>query len=180
MIEEVIVVYTVDSGDLFTFYILKPQLLTSRFDLELLIHYQILLTLNLTLYYSNCFIYTLEQYGVPSNKIAIIRSYLVDIYIKIKYIRYLDKLLKLRFNIYPARYHIKEEYRFAKLGKPENNHIIGYKSYQKPISLLIYENHLMLYDVNITFNGHSYINTWHILESLIKYNIIVRMIINEK
>ena len=98
-------------------------------------------SLNLRLYYTNCFIYTLEQYGVPSDKIALIRSYLVSIYVKIKDIGYLGKLLKLFFIIYLGKYHIKEEYRFVKLGKPENKHIIGYKFCQKPILLLMYEDH---------------------------------------
>ena len=69
---------------------------------------------------------------------------------------------------------------FVKLGKSENNRIISYKSCQKSIPLLMYEDHLMLYDVNITFNGHSYMNTWHLLESLINDNTIVRMTKYEK
>ena len=69
---------------------------------------------------------------------------------------------------------------FVKLGKPENNHIIGYKSCQKPIPLFMYEDHLMLYDVNITFNDCSYMNTWHLLETLIKDNTLIRMTMNEK
>ena len=79
--------------------------------------------------------------------------------LKSKDIGYLGKLLKLVFIIYLGRYYIKDEYRFVKLGKPENKHIIGYKSCQKSISLLIYEDHLMLYDVNITFNYRCYMNT---------------------
>ena len=55
------------------------------------------------------------------------RIYLVSIYFKIKDIGYLSKLLKLNFIIYLARDHIKEEYMFIKLGKLENNYIIGYK-----------------------------------------------------
>ena len=79
----------------FSFYIPKLESLTSRFDLDLLIHYRIFLTLNPTFYYTNCFIYALEHYGVPSDKIDVIRSYLVSIYLKIKDIGYLGKLLKL-------------------------------------------------------------------------------------
>ena len=52
--------YTTNIVGLFSFYILKPQSLTSRFDLELLMRYQILPSLNPTFYYINCFIYTLE------------------------------------------------------------------------------------------------------------------------
>ena len=121
--------YTVDSIGLFSFYIQKPQSLTSRFDLELLIRYRIFPVLNPTFYYTNYFIYAFEQYEVPSDKITIIRTYLVDIYIKIKDIVYLvSKLLKLCFIIYLARYHIKEEYRFVKLGKTKDDYIISYKS----------------------------------------------------
>ena len=109
--------------------------------------------------YANCFIYALEQYRVSGDKITFIRSYLVGIHVKIQDIGYLGKLLKLGFIIYLARYHIKEEYRFVKLGKPGNNHIIGCKSCQNPILLLIHKDHLMLYDVNITFNIRYYMNT---------------------
>ena len=137
-------------------------------------------TLNPTFYYTNYFIYALEQYEVPSDKIVVIRSYLVSIYIKIKDIKYLDKLLKLMFIIRLARYHIKKEYRFIKLGKAKYNYIIGYKAYQKPISLLIYEDHLILYYLNITFNFRSYMNTWYLLERLIKDNTIVQITIDEK
>ena len=151
--------YTTNTVGLFLFYIPKSQSLTSRSNLQLLIRYRILSTLNHMFYYTNYFIYAIEQYGIPSDKIDDIRSYLVSIYVKIKDIGYLGKLLKLCFIIYLAKYHIKEEYRFIKLGKSENNYIIGYKSCQKPIPLLIYEDHLMLYDVNITFNCRSYINT---------------------
>ena len=52
--------YITNIVDLFLFYIPKPKLLTSRFDLELLISYQNLPTLNPTFYYTNCFIYTLK------------------------------------------------------------------------------------------------------------------------
>ena len=173
-------VYVVGSVGLFSSYILKHQSLTSRSGLELLIHYRILPTLNPTLYYTNCFIYALEQYGFPNDKIVGIRSYLADIYVKIKDIWYLDKLLKLRFIIHLDRDHIKDGYMLVKLGKSENNYIIGYKSCQKPILLLMYEDHLMLYNVNITFNDRSYMNTWHLLESLIKDNTLVRMTIDEK
>ena len=120
----------INAVSLFTFYIPKLQSLTSRSDLELIICYQILHTLNHTFYYTNYFIYTLEQYGVPSDKFDAIRSYLVGIHVIIKDIWYLGKLLKLWFIIYLYRDHINEEYRFIKLGKPENNHIIDYKSFQ--------------------------------------------------
>ena len=70
---------------------------------------------------------------------------------------------------------------FVKLGKPENNHIISYKACQKPIPLLMYEDHCMLFDVYITFNYRSYMNTWHLLESLIiDETIIRRMNIDDK
>ena len=81
---------------------------------------------------------------------------------------------------YLAIDHIKDEYDLIKLGKQENNHIIGYKYCQNLISLLIYEDHVMLYDVNITFNCRYYMNTWHLLESLIKDNTLVRMTVNQK
>ena len=87
------------------------------------------------------------------------RNYLVSIYAKIKDIGYLGKLLKLSFIIHKGKYHITEEYMLIKLGKSENNYIIGYKSYQNPISLLIYEDHVMLYDVSIIFNCRYYMNT---------------------
>ena len=157
--------YITNIVSLFTFYIPKPQSLTPKSDLELLICYRISPTLNPTFYYTKCFIYAFNQYRFPSDKINIIRSYLVSIYVKIKDIRYLDKLLKLFFIIHLTRYHIKEEYKLNKLGKSENKHIISYKSCQKPISLFIYEDHLMLNDVNITFNDCSYMNTWHLLET---------------
>ena len=158
-------VYTVDSSGLFTFYISKPQSLTDRYsDLDLLKRYRIFPNLNPTFYYTNYFIYTLKQYKVPSDKITIIRSYLVSIYVKIKYIVYLGKLLKLYFIIYLVRDYIKDEYMLIKLG----------------ISLLMYEDHLMLYDVIITFNCLYYMNTWHLLETLIKDNTLVRMTIDEK
>ena len=75
--------YTTNIVDLFSFYISKPQSLTSRSDLDLLICYRIFSSLNPRLYYTNCFVYVLEQYGVPNDKITLIRSYLVDIYVKI-------------------------------------------------------------------------------------------------
>ena len=56
-------------------------------------------------------------------KIVVIRSYLTDIHFKIKDIGYLGKLLKLGFIIYLARDHIKEEYRFVKLGKPKKKQL---------------------------------------------------------
>ena len=79
--------------------------------------YRIFPNLNPVFFYTNCFIYALGQYEVPSDKIAIIRSYLVSIYIKLKDIGWLGKLLKLCFIIYLARDHIKEEYKLIKLGK---------------------------------------------------------------
>ena len=69
---------------------------------------------------------------------------------------------------------------FVKLGKPENKHIIDYKSCQKPISLLMYADYCMLYDVNITFNCQYYMNTWYLLEILIKNNTLIRMTSNQK
>ena len=116
---------------------------------------------------------------LTKKKIDVIRSYLVSIYDKIKDKGCLGKLLKLVFIIYLARYHMKEEYKFFKLGMSENDHIIGYKSCQNPMPLLIYEDHLMLYNVNITFNDRSYMNTWHLLEALINGNTIVRITIDE-
>ena len=92
--------YTSDFGGSFSFYIPKPQSLASRSDLELSIRYWIFLSLNPVFYYTNCFVYVFEQYGVPSDKITDIISYLVSIYIKIKDIGYLGKLLKLGFIIY--------------------------------------------------------------------------------
>ena len=44
----------------------------------------------------------------------------------------------------------------------------------------MYEDNLVLYNVNITFNDRSYMDTWHLLESLIKDNTIIRMTMNEK
>ena len=123
--------YTTNIVGLFSLHIPKHQSLTSRSDLELLIRYRIFPTLNPTFYYTNCFIYAPEQYGVPSDKIDVIRSYLVGIYVKIKDIRYLGKLLKLGFIIHLARYHIKDEYILIKLGQTEDNHIIVYKYCQK-------------------------------------------------
>ena len=136
--------------------------------------------MNPTHYYTNYFVYALEQYEIPSDKITVIITYLVSICVEIKDIGYLGKLLKIRILIYLGRDYIEDECKLIKLGEPENNYIIGYKSCQNPIPLLIYEDHLMLYDVNITFNGHSYMNTLHLLETLIKDNIIIRMIIDEK
>ena len=99
---------------------------------------------------------------------------------KIKDKGYLGKLLKLGFIIYLARYHIKEEYMLIKLGKPENNYITGYKSYQKPIPLLIYEDHLMLYNINITFSYQYYMNEWHPIGASIKDKTLIRMTTNQK
>ena len=48
------------------------------------------------------------------------------------------------------------------------------------ISLLMYEDHLMLYDVNITFNRQYYMNKQYLLELLIKDNTLVRMITDNK
>ena len=75
--------YTTNIVSLFSFHIPKPQSLTSRFDLDLLMCYRILSTLNPTFYYTNCFVYALERYGVPCDKIATIRSYLIGIHVKI-------------------------------------------------------------------------------------------------
>ena len=110
--------YTTNIVGLFLFYILKHQSLTSRSDLELLIHYRIFSSFNPTFYYTNCFIYALGQYGVPNDKLDAIRSYLVGIHVKVKDIGYLGKLLKLCLIIYLGRDHILEEYRSIKLGKP--------------------------------------------------------------
>ena len=71
--------YTTDSGGLFSLYIQNSVLLTSIYDLELLIRSQIFPTLNPTFYYTNCFVYVLEQYEVPSDKITVIRTYIVSI-----------------------------------------------------------------------------------------------------
>ena len=132
-------VYTVDSDGLFSFYIPNPNLLLDRYSgLERLRRYRIFSNLDLTLYLTNCFVYALKQYGVPSDKLNVIKSFLTGIHFKIKDIGYLGKLLKLGFIIYLAKDHIKEEYRLIKLGKPENNYIIGYKSCEDPIPLLIY------------------------------------------
>ena len=46
--------------------------------------------------------------------------------------------------------------------------------------MLIYEDHVMLYDKNTTFNGRVYKNTFQLLESLIIDGTIIRMIIDEK
>ena len=78
--------------------------------MELLERYRISTSLNSELYYTNCFLYAFSQYGVSIDKIDVIRSYLVNIYIKIKDIGYIGKLLKLLFIIYLTRDHIKYEY----------------------------------------------------------------------
>ena len=173
--------YTTNIVGLFSSYIPKPHSLTDRYsDLDLLILRRIFPSLNPTFYYTNCFIYVLEQYGILSDKITFIRNYLIGIHVKIKDIGYLGNLLKLWFIIYLARDHINEEYKFVKLGKSENNHIIGYKSCQNPIPLLMYEDYLMLYNVNITFYCRSYMNTLHLLETLIKDETLIRMTTDEK
>ena len=69
--------YTTNMVGLLSFSTPKLQSLASRSDLELLIRYRIFPSLDPTFYYANCFMYTLEQYGVPSDKIALIRNYLV-------------------------------------------------------------------------------------------------------
>ena len=110
---------------------------------------------------------------VPYTKVDVIRTHIRGIYIKIKYTGYLGNLLKLCFIIHLARFHIKEEYKLIKLGSVKGDYIIGYKSCQKLISLLMYEDYLMLYDVNITFNNQVYNNTFQHLEILIKNNTLV-------
>ena len=67
-----------------------------------------------------------------------------------------------------------------KLGASENNYIIDFKSCQDPIPLLIYEDHVMLYDINITFKGRVYKNTYQLLESLIIDGTLKSMTMNEK
>ena len=52
--------YTTDLDGLFLFYITKPQSLISKSYLELLICYQIFSSLDLRLYYTNCFVYAFE------------------------------------------------------------------------------------------------------------------------
>ena len=77
-------VYTIDSGSLFSSYIPRLESLTDiQSVLNLLKYYQIFHSLDPKLYHTNCFVYVLEQYRVPSDKIKVIRSYLVDIYVKI-------------------------------------------------------------------------------------------------
>ena len=44
----------------------------------------------------------------------------------------------------------------------------------------MYEDHLMLCDLNITFNIRYYMNTRRLIVTLIKDNTIVRMIKDEK
>ena len=44
----------------------------------------------------------------------------------------------------------------------------------------MYEDHLMIYDEDITFNDQEYKNTFQLLKSLIEGKTLVRMIINQK
>ena len=58
-----------NATDLFPYYITNLGSLSSIFDLNLLERYQIFSSLNLELYYTNCFLYTLGQYRVSIDKI---------------------------------------------------------------------------------------------------------------
>ena len=49
----------------------------------------------------------------------------------------------------------------------ESDNIGSKISKELPISLLILKDHLMLYDINITFNGRVYKNTRQLLNSLL-------------
>ena len=82
--------YTTNIVGLFSFCIPRPQSLTDRYSgLNLLERYRIFPTLNPVFYYTNYFVYTLEQYGVLSDKIVVIRTYLTCIHVQIKDIGYL-------------------------------------------------------------------------------------------
>ena len=87
-------IYYVNSGSLFPYYISNPESL-SKSDLNLLEQYQTFPNLNPELYCNNCFIQTLKQYGVPNDKIDVIRTTLVDDFVKIKDISHLGKTTKL-------------------------------------------------------------------------------------
>ena len=76
-------ILNVNAAGLFPYYIADPLKWTER-DLMLLDRYQILADLDSELYHSNCFIYAMEQYRVPSDKIEIAKAHVTSVYIKTK------------------------------------------------------------------------------------------------
>ena len=77
-------VYNMNAVDLFQYYISNLGSLSSISYLNLLEQYQIFPCLNPELYYTNCFLYALGQYGVSIDIIATLTSHMADIYIKTK------------------------------------------------------------------------------------------------
>ena len=62
--------YDINADSLYPYCVSNPKSL-SESNLEQLEQYQIFSSLNPVFYYTNCFIYTLEQQGVPRDKICV-------------------------------------------------------------------------------------------------------------
>ena len=150
--------------------------------LQRLERYQILADLNDENYHSNCFIYALKQTQYVSKDIIdTVKSHISHTYIKTKNIGLLYKKVGLNFLVrkpedHPSR---QSKIKLEKLGQKKNNYLIGAKtSTIKPIELLFYENHWMLFDDDIKYKGKKY-NTYQFLKQLIKDDILKPMTMND-
>ena len=110
-----------------------------------------------------------------------VKSHISHTYIKTKDIGLLGKKVGLNFllrkpEVRPSR---QNKIKLEKLGQKKNNYLIGAKtSTVKPIELLFYENHWMLFDEDIKYKGKKY-NTYQFLKQLIKDGILKPMTMND-
>ena len=73
-----------------------------------------------------------------------------------------------------------QDYILVYLGYERDNYFIGYKTWQKPIPLLIFKDHCMIHNEYITFKCLEYKNTYQFLKLLINDRTLKRKTICEK
>ena len=99
---------------------------------------------------------------------------------KLRTLDFLGEKFGLNFICREPRLH-QTKTELKKLGADKNNNIIGAKVSKytvKPVELLLYENHWMLYDDDITYHGKKY-NTYQFLNTLINEGILKPMTLND-
>ena len=65
-------------------------------------------------------------------------------------------------------------------GKKKNGYIVGSYPCANPIPLLLFKNHWMLYEENVTFNGVKYKNNYRMLLALIESGILREITMKDK
>ena len=104
--------------------------------------------MNSEAYHSNCCLYALRQSNVVfEGIISTIKTHISNNYIKIKDIVFLEKKVVIYFILFkaedcPCRL---GKIKLEKLGHKKNDYIVGSKSYEKTVDLLLIEKHWMLY-----------------------------------